>query len=313
MIYVTGDIHGSIDIRKLMENDVTKKLTKDDYIIICGDFGLVWNYKREDGKERKWLKWLDRQPWTTLFVDGNHECFPRLYSFPVKEWHGGKVHELRPKVLHLMRGEIFEIDGQTIFAMGGAASHDRGPAVGDTKIVQGKFWWPEEIPSEEEMRNGFQNLAKHDNKVDYIVTHCLPTNLQYVVKKGTYHADAITHCLEAVIQGVEFKHWYCGHYHYNIDASDNVTIVFSRILKLGDNIAEAETMMGVPKYLKGDAVLIRLGEEILLGKITQVMPYGTLRKHDAPYYDIELYDKSRDEPVVTIKETQNIEKSLADF
>ena len=34
MIYVTGDIHGSIDIRKLMENDVTKKLTKDDYIII---------------------------------------------------------------------------------------------------------------------------------------------------------------------------------------------------------------------------------------------------------------------------------------
>ncbi len=170
-----------------------------------------------------------------------------------------------------------------------------------------------EIPSEEEMRNGFQNLAKHDNKVDYIVTHCLPTNLQYVVKKGTYHADAITHCLEAVIQGVEFKHWYCGHYHYNIDASDIVTIVFSRILKLGDNIAEAETMMGVPKYLKGDAVLIQLGEEILLGKITQVMPYGTLRKHDAPYYDIELYDKSRDEPVVTIKETQIIEKSLADF
>ena len=30
MIYVTGDIHGSIDIRKLDKNKVTEKITKDD-------------------------------------------------------------------------------------------------------------------------------------------------------------------------------------------------------------------------------------------------------------------------------------------
>jgi hypothetical protein len=62
MIYVTGDTHGSIDIRKLLENEVTNKITEQDYLIICGDFGLVWNYKKEDRKERKWLKWLNDRP-----------------------------------------------------------------------------------------------------------------------------------------------------------------------------------------------------------------------------------------------------------
>ena len=313
MIYVTGDIHGSIDIRKLMENDITKQMTEDDFLIICGDFGLVWNYKKEDRKERKWLKWLNDQRWTTLFADGNHECFPRLNSFPVKEWHGGHVHELRPKVLHLMRGEVFEIEGQTIFVMGGASSHDRGPAVGDTKAVIGKFWWPEELPSEEEMRRGFANLARYDNKVDYIISHCLPSGLQYVLKKGTYQADSVTFFHEAVFNCVEFKHWYCGHYHYNIDTDPRVTVIFSRIIRIGQTIAESETMIGVPKFMKHDTVLINYNEEILLGKIKSVMPYGTLFKHDEPYYDIDLYDQSRDKTTVTIKETQIIEKSLAEF
>ena len=132
MIYVTGDIHGYIDIRKFLDNDITEQITEKDYVIICGDFGLIWNYKRETGKERKWLKGLNERRWTTLFVDGNHECFPRLNGFPVKEWNGGKVHVIRDRVLHLMRGEVFEIEGNKIFAMGGAGSHDRGPAKGDT-------------------------------------------------------------------------------------------------------------------------------------------------------------------------------------
>ena len=33
----------------------------------------------------------------------------------MKEWHGGKVHEIRPHVLHLMRGQVFEIEDRNIF------------------------------------------------------------------------------------------------------------------------------------------------------------------------------------------------------
>jgi hypothetical protein len=42
----------------------------------------------------------------------------------VENWHGGKVQAIRKNVLHLMRGQIYEIEGQTFFIMGGAACHD---------------------------------------------------------------------------------------------------------------------------------------------------------------------------------------------
>lgn len=44
MIYITGDMHGDIDIRKLTNQNFPQQqlMTKDDYLIICGDFGLLW-------------------------------------------------------------------------------------------------------------------------------------------------------------------------------------------------------------------------------------------------------------------------------
>ena len=75
--------------------------------------------------EQKNLDWLNSRNFTTLFVDGNHENYTRLYNdYSVVEWHGGKVHKIRDSVLHLMRGEVFDIDGKTIFVFGGARSHD---------------------------------------------------------------------------------------------------------------------------------------------------------------------------------------------
>lgn len=309
MIYVTGDTHGSIDIRKLLENQVTDQMTEEDYLIICGDFGLIWNYKKEIRKERKWLEWLNKRPWTTLFCDGNHECFPRLYSYPESEWHGGKVHVIRDKVLHLMRGEIFEIDGNSIFVMGGASSHDRGPLKGDTEIVQGKSWWPEEIPSEEEMENGLANLKAHNNQVDYIITHCLPTTYQDIVKRGEFPADRATDYLETISQTVAYKHWYSGHYHVNIDVIDKISVVFSRIIRIGDTIMESETMLGVPKFRKGDAVLFRHEGEEMMGTIKEVWPWGPFFKHDEPYYGVMPFDDEPKKPY-QVKETDIIEKSL---
>ena len=49
---------------------------------------------------------------------GNHENFTRLYNYPIEEWHGGKVHKIRDSVLHLMRGEIFDIDNKKAFIFG---------------------------------------------------------------------------------------------------------------------------------------------------------------------------------------------------
>ena len=120
MIYITGDCHA--DFRRF-NTDIfpeQNEMTKEDYVIICGDFGGVWDKDKESAREKWWLDWLEEKSYTTLFVDGNHENFDRLYDNPVEEWHGGKVHKIRSSVIHLMRGQVFEIDGKEIFTFGGA-------------------------------------------------------------------------------------------------------------------------------------------------------------------------------------------------
>lgn len=124
-LFVTGDMHcnacGEFSKLNTKNFPVQKELSKDDYILIAGDFGCIWNGSME---EEYWLDWLENKPFTTLFVDGNHENHARLAQFPVEEWHGGKVHRIRSSILHLMRGQIFDIAGLKVFAMGGASSHD---------------------------------------------------------------------------------------------------------------------------------------------------------------------------------------------
>lgn len=74
MIYLTGDTHAHIDIHKLCKSNFDDSaLTKKDYLIILGDFGLVWN-NPPTPEERYWLNWLNDKNYTTLFIDGNHEC-----------------------------------------------------------------------------------------------------------------------------------------------------------------------------------------------------------------------------------------------
>lgn len=103
-IYVTGDVHGRAEhgsSRFAFKNwPLGRTLTRDDVVIVAGDFGFVWD---GSNAEKYWLDWIESKPWTTCFVDGNHENHHALAELPVREWNGGLVHEARPHVLHLMR------------------------------------------------------------------------------------------------------------------------------------------------------------------------------------------------------------------
>lgn len=81
-VYFTGDIHGGIDIRKLSTSGLARvgvASTQDDYLVVCGDFGLVWAWRGQNSEERYWLRWLGEKPFgKVLFVDGNHKNFDRL-------------------------------------------------------------------------------------------------------------------------------------------------------------------------------------------------------------------------------------------
>jgi hypothetical protein len=284
MIYVTGDTHGGLDVRNLLDSRNTAMIKEEDYLLILGDFGFLWN-KKANAKENHWLDWLEGQKWTTLFLDGNHENFDRLNGLPVKEWMGGHVHEVRKKILHLMRGEIFTIDDQKIFVLGGASSHDRGPAVGE-KNSPG--WWKEELPCREEIQNAGRHLQAVNYKVDYILTHCLPTSLQEIITKGKFRPDALTQYLQSVYESVEYRRWYCGHYHMDRDLGQNVSVLFDRIIPLGEKADNGKPQRGKPAYVRGEEVLFHYKGKEIHGKIAVVFAFGSFKQKEEPSYNIQI-------------------------
>lgn len=246
MIYVTGDCHQ--DFRRFSMDcfPEQREMTKEDMVIILGDFGGIWNYRGEDKEEKYWLKWLNDKSFTTLFVDGNHECFPRLNKYPVKEFCGGKVHEVRPSALHLMRGEVYELQGKKFFAFGGASSHDVEDGILDpikdkAKIrrwrydrekrfrINGINWWPEELPSEQEMENGRKNLEGNGGKVDFVISHEAPQS----VAEFLINQDRLTLYFDSLLQdGLQFERWLFGHYHRNQTYGEKYICLYEQIVRI---------------------------------------------------------------------------------
>jgi len=228
MIYITGDTHIPIDIGKLKAKNFPeqKALSKSDYLIICGDFGGVWN---DSAEETYWLTWLNKKNFTTLFVDGNHENHRMLNeNYDVISYKGGKAHRIKDNVYHLMRGQVFVIDGKKFFTMGGGESRDK------EFRKEGISWWPEELPSKEECAEAVLNLEKNDFTVDYVVTHCAADSIQEKIDEY-YPYNTLTEFLEAVKNEVSYKRWYCGHYHRDRAIDDKHTCVYDKIIKISES------------------------------------------------------------------------------
>ena len=78
-VFVTGDIHGNptrLSKDSFYEQKDFSGNKAENTVIILGDFGLAWNRDGESKQEKYWLNWLNQKPFTIVFVDGNHECFP---------------------------------------------------------------------------------------------------------------------------------------------------------------------------------------------------------------------------------------------
>lgn len=227
MIYLTGDLHASIDIHKLSKRYFDdSNLTKNDYLIILGDFGLIWN--KSDPESKYWLDWLNAKNYTTLFIDGNHENHPLLNTYPEEIWNGGRIHKIHDSIFHLMRGQIFTIDDHTFFDMGGADSIDK------IYRTPGKSWWKEEMPSDEEYATANINLYNYENTVDYILTHTAPTSIVNKLIPEIKPPDKLTDFLEGVKNTVTYKHWYFGHFHEDRDIDTKYTVLYQTVIPLED-------------------------------------------------------------------------------
>ena len=250
-VYVTGDTHR--DFSRFQDDAFQEQahLTKTDYMLICGDFGGVWDGSPE---EEALLDWLDARPFTTLFVSGNHENFDRLKACPQEEWHCGLTRRVRPSVRLLQRGQIFRLDGKRFFTMGGASSREIPVLEPDDPLfrvrrkwheyrknvywVRGQTWWAEEMPSAEEYRTARDTLDRAGWSVDYIVTHCAPTSIQNLFdlreaqSTGSYRVNALTDFLEEIAQKCTFDCWFFGHYHGNYVIENRYMLLYDRMIRL---------------------------------------------------------------------------------
>ena len=224
MIYITGDTHIPVDTSKLSTKRFPqqKYMTKNDYLIICGDFGGVWNASNQ---EKYYIKWLENKNFTTLFVDGNHENFDMLNEFPVVDFCGGKAHKIRDKIYHLMRGNFFEIEGKKFYTFGGASSHDK------EFRKEGKNWWKEELPTCEEIKRAQKVLETQGMQVDFVITHCAPSSVQDMVKQG-YDKNILTDFFEQLKNTLTYKKWFFGHYHTDVDVDEKHCALFERVVRL---------------------------------------------------------------------------------
>ena len=224
-IFVTGDVHRT-EIGKFYKfANNHKNLTKEDYVIIAGDFGAIWDIDRDN----QILNLYNDFPWTTLWVDGNHENFDLIEQYDSEEWNGGLVQRNNKSVIHLMRGQVYTIDDVTLFTMGGAASIDK------QYRVEGKSWWKQEMPSNEELDMALQNLKNHNMTVDYVITHCCGNICKNRIDPMFMdHHDFLNHWFDYLEydEKLKFKKWFFGHYHVDRDIDERHRCLYDNILQI---------------------------------------------------------------------------------
>ena len=110
MIYVTGDTHA--ERMHFLNYRIDPGWTANDIHIVCGDWGFLL---RDNEAEHQFLDLLEQRLCTFCFVDGNHENFPAISRYPEEIWNGGRIHRIRRNVIHLMRGQVFTLQGKKIF------------------------------------------------------------------------------------------------------------------------------------------------------------------------------------------------------
>lgn len=231
-LFVVGDTHGDIDSEKLSDENFPEQseLTKDDVVAQMGDFGWIFHPLGSNDIQNKGLSWLASRNYTLVVVPGNHENYFEIFNLPIIEKWGGKVRVLslpEGDIFFLERGEVYTINGKTIFVFGGALSVD------NAERTLGIDYWKEEIPTWSEFNYGMDSLDKVNWKVDYVFTHTCPMNIiGDVIHKTIYtegrFKDPVSEYLFEIYKQIEFVEWHFGHFHTDVrlDYSDTDDGIF---------------------------------------------------------------------------------------
>ncbi len=223
MVYVTGDIHGDID--RLFDRE-WRKLKKGDTLIVCGDFGFLWDGSKD---ERDVIKYLSTRKYTVAFVDGTHDNYDRIYAHRQTVWKGGLVHRIGEHLYHLERGQIFTIEDKRIFTFGGGESRDK-----DMRVEKGN-WWRNELPTPGEMADGAKALDEAGRHIDYIITHEPPGSVKTAMLFRGGESESVNKLngyFDRISRLCTFRHWYFGSLHEDRMITPTHSCVFKKLTEL---------------------------------------------------------------------------------
>ena len=227
MVYITGDMHGNIE--RLYDRE-WRKLKKGDTLIVCGDLGYLWAGGKEEAEV---IKYLGSRKFTVAFVEGTHDNLQKINRCRTTYWKGGMVHRIEGNLLHLMRGQVFNIEDTKIFTFGGGESLDK-----DMRL-ENNLWWREEMPTPAEMTGAAKQLDSLGCKVDYIITHEPPSLVKSAMLLRRGLADRVNKLngfFEEINGNCSFKHWYFGSWHEDRLVTPKHTCVFSKVLPINSHI-----------------------------------------------------------------------------
>lgn len=140
-------------------------------IIQVGDWGFTWPGYQTSHLLFKLNKALESYEMDMYFLDGNHDNFGDLQG---RGFWGAK--ELcrfadAPRVTYIPRGHVWEWDGVTFMALGGAFSIDQD------RRTEGKSWWPEELITYADLEYCASQLDQHP-KIDVFLSHDCPEGVK---------------------------------------------------------------------------------------------------------------------------------------
>lgn len=207
-VLVVGDIHGCFD-NLLSLIKARQKKTRLDAVIVCGDYGIWTDFK----KEKIPAAYNVPYPCPVYFVDGNHENHHEL-----DKYERGKIHNIIGNLYFCAYGSVLTINKTKFLFCGGAASIDKG-----TRIPF-KTWWPTECISESD------TYFLPDEKIDIVISHTAPSCVcKEICEQNKWSFDYAKSLdksiafLDNVLETYQPQRWYFGHWHTSYYAKKDLT------------------------------------------------------------------------------------------
>ena len=102
-------------------------------------------------------------------------------------------------------------------------------------------WWPQELPDERDFDTARARLDEVGWKVDCVITHTCATRM---LSPTLYpdpgwerpDVDRLTGFLDELEDRLDYKHWYYGHFHRDGNPDERHTVLYDRIVGLGDKL-----------------------------------------------------------------------------